>query len=342
MPQKKQIIIFCQSPADVQYALMIYDNNVHNATISIFCINVEKNYKFLKSLKLNLNQLIYISYSKNFSIKKPFSIYKEKKRLKEIYIKYFKNLENNDVYFFSHIYDWVMYSILSKIYNKNNLYLIDSYGYTEKTHLLKNSIKEIIILLIYKYITGAFLKFYVISSNNKMIGISLNSMKVTKTTIPLNLITVWNKYQYNIKIENNSILFFESSSDNESIVNYKEKIIEFLNELKNNNIHIYIKPHPRIGYSKFLKEFTSIIPDYIPGEFLPVHKFKGIIGISTVAIAKLSRHYNNVFSLINFFDYKENNKKQYYQEYLLEQSDYKIKIIDKKETLINFIINNST
>ena len=68
----KNIIIFIQAPADIQYALTIYEENKETAEISIFCINVEGMYKFLESLDLNVKQLVFIPYTKNFNIKNVF------------------------------------------------------------------------------------------------------------------------------------------------------------------------------------------------------------------------------------------------------------------------------
>ena len=66
----KKILIFCQAPADIKYALTIYERNKNDSDISIFTINVEGMHKFLKSFNLNLKELQHIQYPK-YNIKNP-------------------------------------------------------------------------------------------------------------------------------------------------------------------------------------------------------------------------------------------------------------------------------
>jgi len=338
----KEIIIFCQAPADVQYALSIYDKNKDFAEISIFCVNVEGMYKFLSSLNLRLKQLVFIPYLKDFSIKNPIHILNEKKRLKGLYQKYFCNVEGNEIYFFSHFYDWVLFSILGRLNINNEIYLIDHLGYTSNKFSLANiSFEVILVRLLYKYITGVFLNLYI---NNAclVIGLPFKKYNITKIPILKNLNTIWRKYQFNLPIEGLSALLFESGKgDSDIILNYKKSLLDLLKRFREENIRIFIKPHPRMGFSKFLENKGEMIPEYIPGEFLPINKFLGVFGITTAVIGKLARNNKNVFSLIDYFDFKNKSDKDYYKQYLLEQSGNKIIFVSNLDSMIDNITYSS-
>ncbi|MDA3779121.1 MAG: hypothetical protein PF487_02630, partial [Bacteroidales bacterium] len=103
----KEIIIFCQAPADIQYALTIYEKYKNSSMISIFCINMEGMYKFISSLNLTLKELILIPYPVEISIKNPVDIITERNRLKKLFKRHFLKISGYELYFFSNRYDWV-------------------------------------------------------------------------------------------------------------------------------------------------------------------------------------------------------------------------------------------
>ena len=75
--------------------------------------NVEGVYRFLKSLNLELKELIYIPYPAEFSIKNPLKVLQVKHCLSKIYGKHFEEISNARIYFFSHFYDWMAFSLIS-------------------------------------------------------------------------------------------------------------------------------------------------------------------------------------------------------------------------------------
>jgi len=342
----KKIIIFCQAPADIQYALTIYERKKNTSKISIFCINVERMSKFLSMLNLKVDNIVFIPYLKNFSQKKPHTIIKEKLRVKYIYNKYFKNIRNSKIYFFSHFCDWITFSFLVKLHKKNEIIFIDHYDSASISNFRnrKNNLKDSIILLLYKYITGIKFNFLEMEGIKKLefpyekYGIKrIKSINVDKK--------IYEKYSYKIdSSQGNMILFFESDhSRNKTIKNYNEKIIEIIKELKNKGCKIYLKPHPRLGFSKSLKKYIfKIVPDFIPGEFINIRNFNAVLGIETTALTSFAkRRYNNVYSLINLFNFSQKTQKENYKKYLNSLSGGKIKFIDSLDNLYNDIISKS-
>jgi len=323
-----EIIIFCQAPADVQYTLDIYDKNKHRAKVSIFCINVKASYKFLKSLNLVLKKLIFIPYSLKFGPRNPLSIYNEKIRLAKLYKKYFDTIAENDIYFFSHLYDWVLYTFLGKIYRRNKIFFIDHYGYISGEYFkTKLSIKLMTQIIIYKYITGVILDYYSHNDQN-ILAFPIDQYNVKLLPVPIGLHKVWAKYRFNMSIDKKSILLFENGiGDSNQIINYEQSLTAILKHFQTANVKVYIKPHPRLGYTKGFKRNVHIIPNYVPGEFLPIEKFIGIYGIASAAIGNLANSKNNVFSLIDCFDFIKKVDKDFHKRYLDKLSNNKISYV---------------
>ena len=80
----KKVLVFCQAPADIQYVIALYEKYHKTTTLSVYCINVEAMYLFLKALNLELSELVFIpSCLVNF--KNPRKLIVEKLRLNHLY-----------------------------------------------------------------------------------------------------------------------------------------------------------------------------------------------------------------------------------------------------------------
>ena len=331
----KEIIIFCQAPADAQYALSIYNKHKNCSVISIFCINVEGIYKFISSLNLNLRELIFIPYTKSISKRDPLHILNERRRLNELFRKHFINITKHELYFFSHWYDWVLYGLLAKLYKNNKIYLIDHCGFTSnKFSKANNTIKLVINLLIYKFITGVYFNVYSLDGGFPILSLPIFKYNVEKLNIPQDINKIWIKYKFNIPINQKSILLFESADDHDYISNYEQTITSIIHIFHQMNIKVFIKPHPRVGFTKNLRNYAEILPSYIPGEFLPIEKFIGVFGISSTALGILSNTYTKIYSIIDLFSYIKESDKIYFKIFLNEQSNNNITFLSQIEEIV--------
>ena len=344
----KEIIIFCQAAGDIQQVLSIYDKYNEKTSISIFCINVKSTHIFLSSISLNVKRLIFIPYSRNFALNNPKLVIEERKRLVSLYKHYFINIENSNIYLFSLFYDWVTFSFIARLYNNNDIYLIDNYGYLPMYIPIPTkrlSIKLKLSLFIYKVITGSNLQL-IENGNDYIIALPPNKYKVRNHPVNKDLFYLMNKYQLNLNIAKDSILFFDIGNvlDRKNIYrDYQLKVLELINIVKKNNMELYIKPHPRNGISSFLNGMSNIIPTHIPAEYLPIQKFSLILGLNTVTIANLAKYYDNVFSIIDYFDCMYSDIKKKMKLHLLEQSENKVIFIKHPKQLIkHYRINKST
>lgn len=326
----KEIVIFCQAPADIQYALSLYDTYQNESTFHFFAINVEGMYQFLTGLKLKNAHIEFIPYP-NLNIRNPKSILKVRQYIKDNIKQHFRGLTNCEIYYFSNKYDWLVFAFIAYLAKRNKVFCYDHYAKSipyEKNNII--SAKKLIALLIYFYLTRIILHYEwvnnrgVMSFNHDKYGISVREIRVSKE--------IFTKYAYNVEDSplQNSILFFDSNISNaDGIENYEETLRSIINFFMEKGFTLYIKPHPRLGYSKFLDEYdVTILPAYIPGEFIAYSQFSAIVGISTVAIAKIAICSDvPVYSLMDLFTFKNTSKKETYRKYLIDQSDGKVMFI---------------
>lgn len=323
-----QIIIFIQAPADVIHFLKIYENEKNNSSFFIFCINVKFSYDYIKSLNLNLDEINFIPYDFNLSLRNLLLLLKIRFRLKYIFNTYFKKFINTKVIFFSPWYDWITFYLIDKL-NKNNNRIYYYKHYLDISIEAKKSLsfREKIILHKYKIMTGIDLYFaddnlyerilYPLKKNNiKTINFIKSSSKIKR-------------YLYNPQINfNKSLLLIETNID-DITYHYIEKLKFIIKKYKDQGYSIVIKGHPRNGFSKSIKFLVDHeIPKLIPAELIDVQSFKYIIGVHSFSLCYFSKNHNDVYSLINSFDFKNKKQKHETIKYLKLNSENKIKFLN--------------
>jgi len=339
----KEYIVFCQAPSDIQYALSIYDKHKEHAKISFFCINVKGTHKYLSMLDLHIRKLTYISYPSEFSTNNPIHIYNERRRLSLLYRKYFYNTKQNDIYFFSHFYDWITFYFIIRLIKRNRIYFIDHYdsdgskgGKIVNNINFKKKIKQYIL----KYITDINFEWFITKQNTIKLRFPFDRFGIEQIQNPLVPKRVYTEYSYNPRNFDYPILLFDSNYQDS--LNYYDIIKHIIIRLKENGYHIILKPHPRLGYMKRLEKLTDdIIPSYIPGEFINIQPFTAIIGHSTVALAKIAKmDFHNCYSILEIIEKKDTVNKRMYRDYLTLQSGGKLIFVRGVDELVNSIIQN--
>ena len=321
----QNIIIFCQAPADIQYALTIYERNKNHVRISVFCINVEGMYKFIESLNLNLEELVFIPYDFNFYYLKPIQIIKVKRKLALLKTKYFDNIKNRKIYFFSHFFDYMTFFFVSKLCSNNNINFINHYDNAIKKNYNRpqKKIKLFITKNIYQFITGINFKFYAFN-NSIILEFTFKDYGIKEIKENILDDNIHSKYTYNVEVNNSkNILLLETDFQKvNNYINYIKTTKQVMQILKQIGYSIYLKPHPRIGYSRFLDDYIdSIVNADVPAEFINENQFDLVIGIGSSGLAYFAnRKKIKVISLMNIYQYYDENTKKRAFEYINDLS----------------------
>jgi|SaaInlStandDraft_4_1057021.scaffolds.fasta_scaffold38929_1 hypothetical protein len=309
----KQLILFSQAPADIVYVLSLYEQKKEQYKIKIIVVNVMNNFKFLSSLKLKA-EIEYIPVVGKRKIFKMlfFFVY-----LRIIYLKLFNKIERSEVYFFSDIADYVTAFFIERLSFKHKVFYIDIKKVKEpEIHSFKNNLSKFAV----QFILGIRINFFIFHTGGKSYQYLFDHSRVIEKTLNPDD-KVLNQYQYHVNslVKNKKILFFEANSVLQNYyVNY-EKMFRLCIEHLSKKYTIYIKPHPRVGYSSFLNDCkVEIIESYIPSEFIFLKDFDIILGVETTAVATAKHH--NKYSIIDIFEFNDKNVKIKFKEYMDEVS----------------------
>jgi hypothetical protein len=290
-------------------------------------VNVKNNFRFFKSLNLKVElKFVPLVAQKDIIEFLKYSI-----KLKLIYKNLFSNINIEEVYFFSNNYDYVTASFIEKLQNRSLIYFYNIYKIDgEEIINAVTVIKKILTKLLF----GINIKFFTLPPNISYQYI-YNNKKVKEIDLS-GIVKDLNIYKCNISKINNTkknLLLFESNDEiSNNYINYKQDMINILDSVSS-DYNIYIKPHPRLGYSKVCNNYNiNIIKSYIPSELVSLNSFDLILGIDSTAIAT-SKH-NNIKSLIHLFSFDNINTKECSIRYLNNLSKTKIDYIKSIEEIL--------
>ena len=335
--QKNDLILFFQAPANLPYLLKQYEENVGKKNIYIYVMNVENDYKFIKSLNLKVKEITFISYEWLVPRYRRTWL-TQRKRVRMIYRQHFKWIENASIYFYSAVSDWMTFYFIKKLsYNEGNeVFYADHYDMLEKR--MENrplNHAEKLERLMYWFVTGIRMDF-----NFKQIMYAMPYQRYNIRKIVAEEILSTKDYQYvpNTDPSRKNILYLSNpwSADGHQA---KEKAaletIQFIEHLKRKGFKIIIKGHPRLLLDdRFAKVADEVIPPYILSEFINVDKVDVILCVESSAAHYFTEFTNKpVYSLIYLYHSASEEKKNYYAQYLRDLTHGKINFLQDLDEL---------
>jgi hypothetical protein len=317
------MIIFSQAPYDLQFVINLYEKR-KDQKLFIFVSSRRSNYNFLQELNLNA-KIIFLPY---ISLSSPLWLMLLPFYLLSLKV-FFSFFRNHKVYYFSNVHDLVTSFCIKSLVKNNVINFIDIYKRTLKYEHHINPLRN----MLYRLMS--------IIVNIKIGSIKTGDLWLYHIDPPSKLIkqlpedfVIPKKYLWNPEVNSakRNVLLFEAKQDqNSRFSNYESQLCEVLDYLVQRDYCLYIKPHPRIGHSKFLnsKSHIRFLKQDLPAEFIDFDAFHLILGIETTAIASLSIRSENVFSLVKIFKYKNEDAKAEMIEYLNDISFGNLRILEE-------------
>lgn len=331
---KYDLLIIVQAAADLKHALLLCEKH-DGKKIHLCIIHVELIYEFVKQLPLKNIDIDFHPYVQ-FNIRNPFSYSIVKNKLSIIWKTYFKPNVYGKVYFFSRFYDWFSASLIGYLHRETGAEIIYYDHYDDASIKSINIDRKISIELIkHKFIAlvVSYISNVEFVYQYKFKSLEFNYLKYNISKFSPNYkVYVNEKFQYKIKENSNKVILFYLSK-NEIVMlteSAKKIVIKSLLSLKKLDYVLILKGHPRTGFPKELvRYFDSIVPNYLPSEFICYKNIFLTIGIVSAALCFPAQLDYKVFSLINALDFKHENNKMDYYNYLMQLSDNKILFVSK-------------
>jgi len=324
-----EVIHFCQAAADVKYILDYYEKNV-NEKLFVVVVNVRMVYDFFCSLRLDRMRLLFVPYSDKFSIKNIAIVVAEKKRLMKVYRENFVSIKKSKVYFYCNYFDWITFFFVNKLIEENKVFFLGHYLGWDEFKKSAVGVKEGIKLFLYYVLTGIKFDLTTYASDNTVLRYAPSGGRITIADAKMPKENIFKKYSFSAiesRCPQKAVLVVDAQ-DNPWISGFREKMISLLIYLKENGYKLYIKPHPRLGYSVEFLEYADLSDINIPSEFLDLSAFVAVIGLSSTVLIDAAKKEGNAYSLMNLFKYTDRSRYDYAKRYIQKQGDGFVKIID--------------
>ena len=338
-------LIFCQSPGDIPYVLKTYEDEYQRGNkITILVVNVYNNYLFLRELKLELEDLLFIPY-KLYNLKQIFKYPLEIRRVKKFCNIYLKKYKFTKFYFYSVFCDWLTFSILNQICTRNSdIIYVDYHDSLEKLQR-KSFIQfkyRIYIFLLYLLSNRVYFDFDIEGQTEYRFKIENYKFIKTKKATSINLDTSKYFIEVPLKTDRNILLFANCYYDFFRKESFYKTYKAILNIFHSYDYNIVIKYHPREGKILEIDSLKDLeYPIYIPAEFINPTGYKFIFGLQTSCLNYFTNNSSiPTYSLINLFESSDNEQINYIRNYLLINTNNKIKFINSFEQLKEVLEEN--
>ncbi|TRZ96029.1 hypothetical protein D4R78_01830 [bacterium] len=324
------------------YGQIVYDlcATLYNSQDSQLTIVISGNhdlFKFFQLIKtkglLNAANLIYIETyqlerAKANGVNKilPFvlDLIREKRYMKEVFGKYFANLEGCEVIFYSRGFSGHNCYLLQKLSKKNELIYISHHPFNMSQYSPINVFdlaKLIMLKLTYGYETvmgqypskAPYIKGFPFMSNrfiSKKVKIVINAREINQIAMNSepSFSNIFDVSKYSVIYFDDGLLQADYLSVDKD--DFKIKLIEMFNILAKYfpQDKIARKYHPGYPGDKTFVKVGDILPDFIPAEFLYNDSVKMYISVLSFSIANLRNSFVvSIVDLINFYDEKAKN-----------------------------------
>ena len=262
-------------------------------------------------------------------------------RSKYEYKELFRDMKNYEIYFSNTACSIVTYSYIKKLSMNNRVFF---FGEQSEEKSMEFPIKKGFTSFIMKLIAKCFLDTETIIQTRA--GVPFYNLddkffeNITKIKAPPEDKKITAIYTKKLDIlKGKKILIAVTDSitcgfiEKEEFMDKIDRLMDILEDMAPGEYAI--KPHPRLDrlYGKMSKT-TSVIPSYIPLQFILEHDWKRVIGFDSGSLIPASNNTNaEVISLMDATKYKDENLKKKMRNHLVNKSQNKIKFVKKIDDL---------
>jgi hypothetical protein len=331
MKNKKKVLIFYQSPAEIVEILRVI-KKYRFGTVVMLITGGKPLIKIVERLKLKSFFGVTVYEFHCLRLINPFNILKLYFRFRYSYVsRVILSIKYKDVFFFNYCWDYVAPFFLEKI-NAEKIIFINFY----KRRLTngKMKIKQLIQKLIYKLLYGnSNIKIVYDKKWNTINFYILKKIYEEKfiSKLPNVILKLPRTEDSNKK---KKIIYLDSNEESEYGDEFRKILSKVFEIVKESGYSIIVKKHPVWNLSDFFSSHLnrySYILDPFPIEFYNLKKIDKIFGFASLSLSKIALNYPSikVFSILKLFSLKKNVKKielNNFQYHLNKMQDFNNKI----------------
>lgn len=317
------MVILVNAPFYILHTLTLYERFVGQHAISVVVTCVKSIYTFLGSLNLNLQSLDF--YDNNslpeIRLSHPLEALRTVAQARKYSQPLVNRCQDTTVYYSGDQLDIIALMLIMDMRPRNRIINFGLPPYKLVRDQPAN-FKERLYLWFLRYLTGAPLYYASLQGSPQNAHYTLfDSQACGISEQPFDYTpSVLKKYRYQqpASAAIPSVLFMENNLG-EMFKDYQQTTEMIIRELGAAGYSIHIKPHPRLGYSKFLDSLPiTILPAEIPCQLM-TYSFDIAIAVGCTSMVDFRLLGRPVFALDRIYHYRNRDEGDHFIEYLEQE-----------------------
>jgi len=239
--------------------------------------------------------------------------------IREEYGRCLSDLSGADVYYWNNYFDWVSFAFLRRLAERNRLFCcqLDPSVFTPARI---TRVKDALLLVGYRILSGVPVTLSRLRRMDYLIArFPKERYAVRDVQISVDPAAVKRYERAAVSPPGRSVLLFETPSPVYG-PDYERRMLTIVTALISAGWHIFVKGHPRLGYSACLDSVdVNVLPHETPAEFIAVDGFAGVLGVSSTCLCTIAERQAEipVISLIDMLDFAGSDVQAGFRDYLV-------------------------
>ena len=287
MSEPRTVAIFVQAPADLAYALSIYDDKHRQGKPVELFVRARSIYEFVRGLPLDGAVVSLLDDGFTSFPKTPRAVVRVRSRLQTTYRAHFQAVPG-EAYFFAPLMDVTTCYFVSRLAGRCPVYLADHYRFRDP-RLARWGPKTWAKWSLLKFITGVSFAFCVREELDRatypVLPHERFGIKLIRPHIDPRVVERY-RFRTHPAPGRAALLFVWDDEGVGFLREPRESFRWMVDCLQGLGFRVYVKPHPRLGHPGFLDRMNvRILPAGVPAEFLDLEQFDVRVGVDSLALA---------------------------------------------------------
>ena len=332
-----KVFVFCQASGDVKYAFSLYEKYKEQGEVQVVLPPNQPCIDFVKEL-LGAGSVV-LPPPPQFSVRKPWRALKARFFCAELYKTWFKGVRDADVYFFSQEFDWFSLGFIHKL-AKQGCRVVLYEHYSHDPHPVSGvSFMQWLSLKLYCFVAQAPFVYCRLGEHKeryqRVLQLRERCCEIEKTPAQYDE-KIFSTFAFPVPNAEAGVLWIDSPDDG-AIFNYEHTTREILSALKKENLKVFVKPHPRLPLHRLYSDFDiEILPKEVPGEFLPLKRFRAVFGVESSLLGNAARTVS-AYSFLRLYEWKDAGGQAYSERLLGKASGGKVCYVESISEVTNLL-----
>jgi hypothetical protein len=323
-------LILCNAPYYLPHALTLYERQRSAGAVRLMAVGIPGIHDFLQACKLPDAAVGFVPLPQTrLRLWNPLSLLSLRLEINRLYGQLFAGVAGATVYTFGGFNDVWQAAVSARLSRQNRVINLGIFDGNPPQPLTRLTLKQQLFWRANEWVAQVrLLPMQMSAAYSYLLFLDDPHYGIVKERIQPD-VTVQDRYAYRLPpapAGKKTVLLLESA-DGFFYRDYEKVLRKVMELFMREGFHVWVKGHPRCGYSTFLNEYPiAVLPAYVPAEFLAVDAVDFIFGIHSLGLGSLCKKRQNrgVASLLDLFQPVKPVEQEFSRKLLQEDKTFPV------------------